>query len=350
LQCAEELRQSPHWALSVMACPDCHSDLSLAETVFQCASCGPVGQWKDGIACFERGRGASDGDESIKWYQSIGGTHYHERAQIPLSMSALDTPVYHQWLLEIAPERLDGPILDVGAGDGRQTDLWLSGGHQRVVAVDAVSESLSRFRSRLAAEHPDRLDNLLLIECDVRRMPLRSSTFRCISAIEVLYYLNEDYCAGLAECARLLDPAGRILVSERAWEGALLTRLLYDGIEPMLETYRTRDMWDGYGEKRVRSRAFREDELIDALERVGLFAIETKGLSLLSLVCGFLHGKEMLGGGGPTPLAELHDVLRHLGDSGSMRRTHVVVAGKSAMGAKASKVKAPFKRRATECN
>ena len=156
LHCAEELRESPHWALSVIACPDCYSELSLVATVFQCASCGPVGQWKDGIACFERGRGASDGDESIKWYQSIGGTHYHERAQIPLSMSALDTPVYHQWLLEIAPERLDGPILDVGAGDGRQTDLWLTRGYERVVAVDAVSESLSRFRSRLAAEHPDR--------------------------------------------------------------------------------------------------------------------------------------------------------------------------------------------------
>lgn len=62
-------------------------------------------------------------------------------------------------------------------------------------------------------------------------------------------------------------------------------------------------------------------------ERVGLSVIETKGLTLLSPVCGFLQVREMLG------------------DGGSMRRTHVVVAGKSAKGATAA-----FKRRVTRCN
>ncbi|MCH7525802.1 MAG: class I SAM-dependent methyltransferase [Planctomycetes bacterium] len=247
-------------------------------------------------------------------------------------MSALDTPVYHSWLEELKPKRHDHLIVDAGAGDGRNVELWLALGYRRVVAADAVGASLMRLRARIAARRPEWLGNLLLIECDVRQLPLVSGCAELLTAIEVLCYLNEDYDCGLRECARLLSAGGRIVLSERAWEGALLSSLLYGGVGQMLETYRTKYMWDGYEGNEIRSRTFGEEELVDRLCGAGLTPVARKGLSLLALVCGHLHGRSELRGTDEVDVGEMGALLEHLGVSGSMRRTHFIVARRTCRG------------------
>jgi ubiquinone/menaquinone biosynthesis C-methylase UbiE len=285
-----------------------------------------VARWEQGIARF----GVFRDDPSIDWYQAIDGTHFHERASIPFTMSSLDTPVYHSYLEKLNPESRESVIVDVGAGDGRNTAPWLEWGYRRVLATDAVVSSLARFRSRISETHPEWVDRLALVEADAQRLPVRTAGADVVLAIETLCYMNEDYALGLSECSRILKPGGRLLISERSWEGGLLTRLLYGGVEAIVQMADNRDLWDGYGDQLVRSRTFTEEELIALLERAGLIPLERKGLSVLPLIFGFIRQQERLLPEHRQHLSKVRDLLRTLGEKGKMRRTHVIIASHSA--------------------
>jgi SAM-dependent methyltransferase len=312
----------PAWATGLLACPRCHAPLRFAPPVLCCGDCGEVGHWEDGIACFD----VPDNDPSIAWYQSVGGTRFHERTQIPQTMSSLDTPIYHSYLAGVRPDCRKSVIVDLGAGDGRNTLPWLSWGYERIVAVDAVAASLARFRAHLSEEHPEWLEHVLLVQADVRRLPLISGGVARAIAIETLYYLNEDYAAGLAECRRVLDSGGLLLTAERSWEGALLTHLLYGGVEALCQLAESRDVWDGEPGHRVRSRSFTEDELCAELARAGFAVLARKGVSVLSVVLGYLRGQGAITAANETYLPQVRQCLQMLAEQGAMRKAHVVTA------------------------
>lgn len=311
------------WAASVLACPTCHDAVTLAGDDVVCAACGVVGLRKGNVISFE----VSVGDASIDWYTRKGGARFYERSNVPFGMSALDSPVYHNYLMKLrgAPDAL---VVDVGAGDGRNTVPWLHWGYTRVVAVDAVAESLSRLADRLQTDgrYADWTDRLLLIRADARHLPIRGGQADLVLAIESLYYLNDDYEVGLAECARILRGDGRLALSERSWEGALLTRLLYDGLQGMLEMRDSRTMQDGTGDDAVTTRVFLEEELLELLERAGLEVTMNAGISILPAVCGYLYAHGKITDKEAACLPELQQLLQHLGEREKMRRTHVIAA------------------------
>jgi SAM-dependent methyltransferase len=242
-------------------------------------------------------------------------------------MTSLDTPIYWHYLETLKPDDLDRVIVDVGAGDGRNTEPWLAWGFRHVIAADAIFSSLARFQSRLRDQHPEWLERVLLVECDVRKLPISSAKADLVLAIEVLCYLNEDYELGLSDCKRLLDQSGRIMISERSWEGALLTRLLYGGVQEMLEMRDRRDLLDGDGDNLVRSRTFTEQELVAVVKEAGLRPLEIKGLSLQPLVFGYLRQQGKFSSEDQRHLQNLLGLLKRLGNTGKIRRTHVVVSG-----------------------
>ena len=162
------------------------------------------------------------------------------------------------------------------------------------------------------------------------KLPLKANSVETAFAIESLYYLNEDYHLGLAECRRILKQTGRLLIAERSWEGAVLTRLLYGGVEEMLSLSDSRDMWDGPGVDPVRSRCFTEEELIAILQTHGLTPVERKGLPLIPLVLGYLRSEGKLKRDDQKLLPQVHLLLQRLGERGHMRRTHVIVAEKAS--------------------
>jgi ubiquinone/menaquinone biosynthesis C-methylase UbiE len=312
------------WARSLLVCPCCKMPLSCNSNQLICSACGPIGKVEDGILRF-----AVTEDASIAWYRSRGGSHFFERSHVPYAMSTLDTPVYHQYLASLRSSDTKVAIVDVGAGDGRNTIPWLDWGFERVIAMDAVFSSLRRLRERLTADHPEWLERILLVEGDMRRLPLAANSVETVFAIESLYYLNEDYDLGLAECRRILKQTGRMLIAERSWEGAVLTRLLYSGVEAMLALSESREMWDGSGADAVRSRCFTEEELVAILEKHGLIAVERKGVHLAPLLLGYLRGEGKLTRDDQKLLPQVRLVLQRLGEHGHMRRTHVVVAKKA---------------------
>jgi SAM-dependent methyltransferase len=312
----------PPWAFEILSCPTTRERLRLDQHRLLRSDGSEAGLVDRGIVRFP----INSPDESIIFYKSIGGPHFHERTTEPFAMSSLDTPVYHAHLDELCPRDLDGPVVDVGGGDGRNAKFVLERGHRRVIVIDAVAAALARFRNRLAQDHPHWLDRILLIEADARQLPLLEKSVRCVISIESLCYLNEDYELGLAQCARLLGTGGILIVSERDYEGGLVLRLMYHGVSGLLQSSRTRSLWDGQFSDVVRSRTFTERELRELMERHGLKVNSVRGISLLPLLFGWLRGQNLIQGTGRDELPAVYDLLLDLALTGGMRRCHVLAA------------------------
>ena len=285
----------------------------------------PIGRIDRGILRFK----LPNGDPSTEYYRAVGGAHFHERSAVPYAMTVLDTPVYHEYLRELAPDSRDALVVDVGGGDGRNALPWLQWGFKRVVVIDSTAAALSRFRARVLAENPKWLERLVLIECDARALPLANDTADRVLAIESLYYLNEKYEQGLAECHRVMRPEARLLLADRTYEGALLTRLLYyGGVGGMLETADGRQMWDGENPHRVLTRCFSREELLAILTARGFEIIEWGGISAFALLLSFLSKLDRLGPHTEAQLPAVRQLLISLGRTGCCRRCHVVIAAK----------------------
>jgi SAM-dependent methyltransferase len=315
--------QIPEWAWEVLASPGggpLHCEHGILRTDDQ-----PIGRITKGILHFDMVRE----DPSTEYYRTIGGAHFHERASVPYAMTTLDTPVYHSYLREFAPEDREILVVDIGGGDGRNALPWLRWGFKRVVVVDSTAAALSRLRSRILAENRGWLQRLVLIECDARTLPLADEVADRVLAIESLYYLNEDYENGLAQCHRVMRPQARLLLADRSHEGALLTRLLYyGGVGGMLETARSRVMWDGEDEARVRTRCFLRGELHALVAAQGFEILETNGISAFSLLLSFLSKSGRLGLESEAHLSDVHQLLISLARMGCCSRCHVVIAAK----------------------
>lgn len=270
-----------------------------------------------------------EGDGGIDYYRSIDGAHMQERSTVQFAMSSLDRPGYRDHLETIRPASLDALVVDVGGGDGRNALPWLEWGYQRVVVADAIFSGLQRFRQRIIDQHPEWLARILFIEADARELPLLSGCAEVVQSIEALYYLNESYDVGLRECARVLSRTGKLLVSERDYEGGLLTTLLYRGVGDFLAQSGTRDVWDGVAGQSVRSRSFRADELDAMFEATGLRVVSHRGMSAFSLVLSSLRSSGKIGEHEDARIEDVHRVLSELGKNGSMRRCHVVVGEKA---------------------
>jgi ubiquinone/menaquinone biosynthesis C-methylase UbiE len=317
------LEQIPVWAWEVLASPG--GGPLRCEYGILWAADQPIGRIDQGILRFNM----PSGDPSTEYYRTIGGAHFHERSAVPYAMTALDTPVYRDYLREFAPDDHDMLVVDVGGGDGRNALPWLQWGFKRVVVVDSTAAALSRFRTRVLAENREWMERLALIECDSRTLPLADQVADRVLAIESLYYLNEDYEKGLAQCHRVMRPQGRLLLADRSYEGALLTRLLYyGGVGAMLETARSGEMWDGEDETRVRTRCFSRRELIALISAQGFQIVEIAGISTFSLLLSFLSKSDRLGPESDAQLAAVHQLLISLAHTGCCSRCHVVIAAR----------------------
>jgi ubiquinone/menaquinone biosynthesis C-methylase UbiE len=313
------------WVWDLLASPD--GDQLRCEGASLMAANRCIGEIDQGILRFYIARQSP----AVQYYRAMGGAHFHDRSTIPFAMTALDTPVYHEYFREFLPDSRDALVVDVGGGDGRHALALLQKGFKRVVVIDAVAAALSRFRARILAESPQWLDRLVLIEGDVREMPLTSGSVDWVMAIESLYYLNEEYERGLAECYRVMRPRTRLLLAERSYEGALLTRLLYyGGVKAMLDTVETQEMWDGEGHLRVRTRCFTREELEALIATQGFKIIKWGGISAFSLLLSFLSKLDKLGSHSEAQMAGVHRLLVRLSQSGCWNRCHVIVVAKTA--------------------
>ncbi len=132
---------------------------------------------------------------------------------------------YEAVAVEAAPGA--GLVLDAGCGPGLLLErLARAGG-------DAVGLELSAWN---VARSRERGHGRRVIQGDLQRAPLRGGRFAAVACTEVIEHLP-DVEKALAECARLLVPAGRLVISipnerlidtGKAWLGRLgILRLLW---------------------------------------------------------------------------------------------------------------------------
>jgi ubiquinone/menaquinone biosynthesis C-methylase UbiE len=141
-------------------------------------------------------------------------------------MRALDLPAaeVEAALLRMVPERDVGRLLDVGTGTGRVLELLASRISQGL-GVDASKAMLALARARLARPG---LGHCSVRLADMYRLPFPDASFDFAVMQMVLHYAEEPPGA-LAEAARVLRPAGRLIVIDLAQHGRedLLGRLAH---------------------------------------------------------------------------------------------------------------------------
>jgi ArsR family transcriptional regulator len=112
---------------------------------------------------------------------------------------------------------LDGDLVvgDLGCGTG-QVSQWLAPFFQRIIAVDSSKEMLKAARERLGdgLKSADRLKSVPHIDLrqgPLEKLPIDNGELDVALLMLVLHHLPEPKRA-LAEAARALKPAGRLLI------------------------------------------------------------------------------------------------------------------------------------------
>ena len=105
-----------------------------------------------------------------------------------------------------------------------------------------------------------------------------------VLAIDVLYYLNERFEAGLRRVVELLRPHGILIDAEPDFEGALLKTLVFDDLASYVEAFQRHVYTETCKGEKSRFRTFAADELREHYCAAGLEVLDHHGISLLPLI------------------------------------------------------------------
>lgn len=122
--------------------------------------------------------------------------------------AAADEELHATLLRELGEEPI-GSLLDVGTGTGRILH-WLAPRAREAMGVDLSSEALRVARTSV---HGAGLSHCVLQQGDMHELPFGASSFDLITFDRVLADARRPVLA-LREAARLLRPAGRLLIIE----------------------------------------------------------------------------------------------------------------------------------------
>jgi ubiquinone/menaquinone biosynthesis C-methylase UbiE len=131
-------------------------------------------------------------------------------------MRALDLPAaaVEAALLSLVPKDASARLLDIGTGTGRVLEL-LAPRVAQGLGVDASKAMLALARARLARAD---LTHCAVRLADMYRLPLTDASFD-IAVMQMVLHYAEDPAGVLAEAARVLRPAGKLLVIDLGRHG-----------------------------------------------------------------------------------------------------------------------------------
>ncbi|HEX7355122.1 MAG TPA: class I SAM-dependent methyltransferase [Mycobacteriales bacterium] len=104
----------------------------------------------------------------------------------------------------LLPFVLGAHVLEAGAGEGYGADLLRAGGASRVHALDYDAQAAGH----LARRYP----GVLACRGDLQRMPYADGVFDVLASLQTIEHLH-DQPGFVAECARVLRPAGTLLLT-----------------------------------------------------------------------------------------------------------------------------------------
>lgn len=138
-------------------------------------------------------------------------------------------PWLERWLPLL--RRSDGPVLELGCGDGRDTATLVAAGCT-VVASDRDIDALRACRARVPAARCVQLD------LGAPPLPLASARFPVVVASLSLHYFAWDVTVALAaEIARCVQPSGALIARVNSTEDVHHGAAAPDEIEPGLKLF-----------------------------------------------------------------------------------------------------------------
>lgn len=218
--------------------------------------------------------------------------HYRAREGIPFTTTAREAPYYYRHLdgvlKGISPA---GVLLDAGCGDGRFTRKCIKMEKWQVIASDI---DLGNLKTLERAITPSQRKRVLLLQANVRHLPLRERSLDAILALGLLNILRSRFvevCQGLH---RLLKPGGILVNSEPTLDGSLLYALVRHDPQEFLDVLGSETKPIDYDSGREKRYAVFEEAMVERLLRQSGFVVEERrGIPVYpSLIFGGL-AKEM---------------------------------------------------------
>jgi len=117
------------------------------------------------------------------------------------------TEADRQIITRLSPEK-GAKVLDIGCGTGYATRLIAEKYGCHASGIDVATHRINR-----ACEIAQDTPHLTFQQADLSALPYKPQTFDSALAREVLSY-SQDVPAALAECARVLKPGGRLVITE----------------------------------------------------------------------------------------------------------------------------------------
>jgi ubiquinone/menaquinone biosynthesis C-methylase UbiE len=115
----------------------------------------------------------------------------------------------HLRVLGMAPE---GPIIDLGAGTGNLVEKLLHKGRS-VTAIDSSRAMLDRLRDKIAAA-PEVGKRLTMFEARAEALPMIRDASYAGASLQLALFDMENPGEGLATAIRVLQPGGRIIITD----------------------------------------------------------------------------------------------------------------------------------------
>lgn len=221
--------------------------------------------------------------EGIMLHERMHGSRLrhlqHEKFKLSYYESRFYKRALRPWL-----EGLDRnlPVLDLGAGDGRFTELLIEMGFQKIVCTDVSVDNVLSLVD-LARER-NAQDRVRIVLSDAADPIFADASFQAVLCIGVLYYLGDDFENGKLEVARILRKGGLLIESEPDLEGQAVKAIAFEGLDRFAKVVKEKNFVEMYDGKEFPLRLFDRDEMRDIFERQGFDVVDTHGLSIFPLL------------------------------------------------------------------
>lgn len=217
------------------------------------------------------------------------GAIFHEKRGKPALLRELnedpmhqinwETPYYTKFIDDCLGDMSVGDkvFLDLGCGDGRFTEYLINKGANNVICVDSHYEAL--YELMLYSKEKGFRDKITLINCGAEDLEIDYNYVDVVLALGVFYYLNDKQSEGIKSVYKILKSGGILISSEPNLEGIALRSLIFNGIDDMVDNFKTGTFKEEQGDTEFRFPLHSKNKILSLYKDSGLKLDDQRGLS-----------------------------------------------------------------------